>query len=601
VFNKNPLISMTIGLIITFALILLMAGNLYIDKSETKRSLVALEQVESLRVQLNAIDRDLTALLRMQLANPSQKNYQSYQQMVESLQGVMKKAQKFARQHQAMPVYEQMQALQNGIISMQNRMFLFIEEGQTHEVEKILLSPSYHAMEMQYAAAMVQLIHTNSSYQYWLTLCNNAMLYQNYQTNVMVLLNGHNLSSIQKTYLDYHARLSELFFEAIHTADPLISIQPFQKANQDYQQIHQINEKIFLDIQGNLTAQAQSIVLSDEYQNLSQDYNVQINLAISEIKMLMDGNIQSATYTNDLIAIALIMIILMAMGIWIYIIRLFQEWKKKLIQANAILDKKVEVRTKKLIDEIRAHKEAEKQKKKLESVLHQHQKLHAVGVLAAGIAHDFNNLLAIILANAQSLDLEKKINQEAQQSLIEAARDAGHLTQQLLMFSRKSPQVQSDNNLNDLVLQTIHLLEHSLPKNILLEHQFSDKDLRVLVDANQVKQVLLNIAINAKDAMPQGGRLVFHSFIQDTDELNVEAHQNGPWACVIITDTGTGISAEDLPFIFDPFFTKKEVNKGTGLGLATAYGIMQQHKGSIRATSDEKGTQFILLFPLKVI
>ena len=590
---------MTIGFIITFVLILLMAGNLYVDKSETKEQLIQIEKVENIRLQLNEFYSDLTTLLRIQLVNPSNENYQSYQNVVQSLNQVMKDAKIFASNNEVLPIYYKLETLQNTILATQDHVLTLIHQGKTNEVESILLNPSYHSTEVQYAATVLQLINANSSYQYWLTLCNDSLMYQNYQTSLMYLLNTKNRLTIQNNYHVYHTRLDQLLYEAIDAANPIVDITPFQKASDDYKQINRLNQTIFLDLSEHLKNQAQSILLSNEYTQLREDYTHQINIASKQIKALMASKIQSASYAHEIIAISLVVIIIISLFMWTLMIRLLKRWENKLIQANAILDKKVEVRTKKLIEEIRAHKEAEKQNKKLESILHQNQKLHAVGVLAAGIAHDFNNLLAIILANAQSLDLEKKANQEAQQGLIDAARDAGHLTKQLLMFSRKSQQVQSENNLNDLILQTMHLLEHSLPKNILLEYTLSDANLMVLVDGNQVKQVLLNIAINAKDAMPNGGRLSFHSCIQNTDEFNVESQHNGPWACITITDTGTGIAPEDLPFIFDPFFTKKDVNKGTGLGLATAYGIMQQHKGSIRATSDEHGTQFIVLFPMK--
>lgn len=597
--KKNPLIAMMLGFLITLTLILFMAWNLYIDKSETKRQLIQIEKVENIRLQLNEFYSDLTTLLRFQMLNPSTDNYNNYQKVVLSLQKVMRDAKIFASRNEALPIYYKLEKLQNSILKIQNQALIDIKNGKNTDVQTLLLNPTYHNMEVQYAATVLQLINANSSYQYWLTLCNDLLMYQNYQTSLMYLLNTNNRNSIQNNYHIYHTRLNQLLYQAINAANPIIDTKSFEKADQDYQQINQLNQSIFSDLKLNLTAQAKSILLSNKYINLRDDYDENIDLASKKIKSLIEEKIQAASYTHDIIAISLFIIILVFLSLWWLIIIVIKRWKNKLIQANTILDKKVEIRTKKLIEEIRAHKEAEEQKSKLETVLHQNQKLHSVGILAAGIAHDFNNLLAIILANAESLDVEKQENKEAQLGLIDAAKEAGYLTKQLLTFARKTPQHKSEANLNDLVLKSIHLLEPSLPKNIQVQQNLQHKPLQVEVDANQVTQVLLNISINAKDAMPNGGTITFSTYIKNNDEMIPENKKQGPWACIDIIDTGSGIAAEDLPYIFDPFFTKKDIDKGTGLGLATAYGIMQQHKGNIRVKSDDSGTIFTLFFPLK--
>jgi len=599
VFKKNPLVSMTIGLVITFILIVLMAWNLYVDKSQTKRSLIQIEKVENIRLQLNEFYSDLTTLLRIQLINPSAQNYQSYQKVIASLQHVMKDAKLFASKNDAIPVYNKLAFLQNKILKTQDQALTLMHQGKTNAVESLLLNPAYHNLEVQYAATVLQLINANSSYQYWLTLCNDLLMYQNYQTSLMYLLNATNQTSIQNNYYVYHLRLEQLLYQATNAANPIVGIKPFQKAVTDYNIINKLNQAVFNDIHLNLRSNAQSILLSDQYKNIRSNYIKQIEKSSNNIKLLMSKNIAAASYTHDIIKASIFIIIIIFLFIWMYIFILIRQWKNKLIQANNILDKKVERRTKKLIEEIKAHKEAEKEKEQLETVLRQNQKLHSVGLLAAGVAHDFNNLLAIILANAESLEVNDPGNIEVQKSLVDTAQEAGHLTKQLLTFARKTPQIKSPTNLNDLVLRSIQLLEPSLPKNIAIHHDISDGDLIVEVDANQVIQVLLNIGINAKDAMPNGGLLSFKTYKKDVDDLNIDTKHRGPWVCISISDTGSGISEEDMPYIFDPFFTKKDIDKGTGLGLATAYGIMQQHKGNIRATSNSDGTEFILLFPIK--
>lgn len=217
------------------------------------------------------------------------------------------------------------------------------------------------------------------------------------------------------------------------------------------------------------------------------------------------------------------------------------------------------------------------------------QKMESIGTLASGVAHDFNNILGIILPNAELIKMriapESPANRFAD-IIINASKRAAQLTRQLLSLSRKDPVTCRIISLNEAVRATGKLLGETLNRNIRLEFDLSADSTNVKADETQVEQVLLNLAINARDAMPEGGVLKFIT-LSESDHVIVR-----------VKDSGTGISREILPKIFDPFFTTKDKSKGTGLGLSVVYGIMKQIGGTIDVKSEPgAGTEFILTFP----
>ena len=234
----------------------------------------------------------------------------------------------------------------------------------------------------------------------------------------------------------------------------------------------------------------------------------------------------------------------------------------------------------------------------------EHGRLAAVGQLAAGIAHDFNNILAVILLLAQLTRQEKTISEKARsrlQTIIEQTQYAAELVRQILDFSRQSSLTRTRGNLATLLDETAALLRRTLPENIQIVAAHTDADFTIEADFPRLKQVLLNLAVNAQDAMPTGGVLGLHlerihCAPAETPPL-VTLHP-GDWFKLTVTDTGVGIAAHVLPRIFEPFFTTKEVGKGTGLGLAQAYGIVKQHAGEIAVESRElNGTRFTIYLP----
>jgi len=227
------------------------------------------------------------------------------------------------------------------------------------------------------------------------------------------------------------------------------------------------------------------------------------------------------------------------------------------------------------------------ERRRLEEQLLQAQKLESLGQLAGGVAHDFNNLLSVILVNGNVLLEEAPLSEDHRELLTEitsAGDRAAALTRQLLLFSRRHAVVMTEVDLKSTVAGLTRMLRRVLGEDITIKSSFSTSAVLVHADAGMLEQVVFNLAVNARDAMPRGGVL----------EIAVDEHEG--MARLRVSDTGTGIPPAIRARIFDPFFTTKEVGKGTGLGLATVYGIVQQHTGRIELESEVgKGTTFTIL------
>jgi len=306
-------------------------------------------------------------------------------------------------------------------------------------------------------------------------------------------------------------------------------------------------------------------------------------------------------------------------------------------------------------------KESEKERKKLEEQLQQSRKLESIGQLAGGIAHDFNNMLAAIMGYSQLaqirlrnfLDFFRKEKNNVMLSLdeffrnylngqkstaeieaafsdmiglmsygmrmiesqmhnvttadgmvedvIKASQRASSLTHQLLAFARKQTLRVKSLNLNDLLTGFMSMLHRTIRENVLIETHFAEDLGFIEADAGQVEQIILNLIVNAQDAMPDGGRIVISTENAVLDAAYTREHSGvipGDYIKLGICDTGTGMDRETQERIFEPFFTTKEQGKGTGLGLATVYGIVKQHRGNIWVYSEPgKGTSFNIYFP----
>ena len=228
--------------------------------------------------------------------------------------------------------------------------------------------------------------------------------------------------------------------------------------------------------------------------------------------------------------------------------------------------------------------------REMEAQLRQAQKMEAFGQLAAGVAHDFNNLLTVITGNAALLrpDGLTTAQGEAVEQISRAADRAANLTQQLLTFARRRVLQPSDLDANQLVAAVAKILARVIGEHIALEVRKVDGGAPIHADPGMIEQVVMNLAVNARDAMPEGGSLVLATGRADIETLPRNAHplaRPGKYVTIEVADSGIGIAPEHLPQLFEPFFTTKEVGRGAGLGLATVFSIIEQHRGWIEVES----------------
>jgi PAS domain S-box-containing protein len=258
-----------------------------------------------------------------------------------------------------------------------------------------------------------------------------------------------------------------------------------------------------------------------------------------------------------------------------------------------------------IMRDVTDRKRAEAERRSLEEQLRQSQKLESIGTLAGGVAHDFNNLLTVIGGNAQLGLAHLPANAPIRERLVEiekASNRAATLTRQLLAFSRRQQLERKSISLNDTIREIMKLLQRVIGADI--EVRFNAQlDLKpVFADPSQVEQVIMNLAINARDAMPAGGQLIIETSDVTLDQTYLHNHSQakaGRYVQISVSDTGTGMDKETKAHIFEPFFTTKKVGAGTGLGLAMVYGIVKQHDGLIEVYSEVgQGTTFKVYLPV---
>jgi len=233
------------------------------------------------------------------------------------------------------------------------------------------------------------------------------------------------------------------------------------------------------------------------------------------------------------------------------------------------------------------------------------QKMEAVGQLAGGIAHDFNNQLAGIMGYADLLRMELESQPrllELAENVLQGARRSADLTAQLLAFARRGKYQEVDLDMHRLIFEVVSMLGHTIDKRIRIERGLAAQPFFIRGDPTQIQNTLLNLALNARDAMPDGGELRFEtrnvSLSSDDWEGGPFEIESGPFLQVSVSDTGIGISPEVQERMFEPFFTTKPEGKGTGMGLAAVYGTIRHHRGALRVVSQQgRGSRFDLFFP----
>ena len=244
------------------------------------------------------------------------------------------------------------------------------------------------------------------------------------------------------------------------------------------------------------------------------------------------------------------------------------------------------------------------QERNIQQRVQRQERMAAVGQLAAGIAHDFNNILAVIVLYTQLISRTVEMparSQEKLRTIEQQTHRATDLIQQILDFSRQSILERQPMDLLPFIEKLVILLERTLPEHIQIELVYANESYLIQADPSRIQQVLMNLAVNARDAMPKGGNLKFelsHLYAATPKTMSVQDLAPGDWIQIAISDSGEGIPQEVLAHIFEPFFTTKQVGAGTGLGLAQVYGIVQQHEGHIDVRTEiGQGTTFLLYFP----
>ena len=245
------------------------------------------------------------------------------------------------------------------------------------------------------------------------------------------------------------------------------------------------------------------------------------------------------------------------------------------------------------------------EKRQLEAQLIQSQKLEGIGQLAGGVAHDFNNILTAIIGYAQLVYLNMQnddTNRGHIKHILDYSEKAATITKSLLAFSRKQTTNLSCFNVNDLISDFQKLLLRLMPENIEIQTQFTSQKLSVLVDQVQLEQVIMNLATNARDAMPDGGLIIIATNMTEIDQEFIKSNgygRTGSYAQITMADMGRGMNRQTLDKIFEPFFTTKEPGKGTGLGMTIVYNIVSRHNGFITVVSEPgKGTRVRILLPI---
>ncbi len=257
-----------------------------------------------------------------------------------------------------------------------------------------------------------------------------------------------------------------------------------------------------------------------------------------------------------------------------------------------------------MIRDITERKKAEKEKDLIQAQLNQSQKMEAIGRLAGGIAHDFNNILTAIRGNAE-LGLEMVDGTNPAHSrlseIILSVLHASKLTRQLLLFGKGHPFELRPLNVNRIVENLLVMISRIIGDDIVISREFAPDLWTIRADEGNIEQVVMNLAVNARDAMPEGGTLTIRTENITLDErrcVGIPGAQPGNYVCLTVRDTGSGMDKDVIQHIFEPFFTTKELGKGTGFGLAVVYGIIRQHNGCIKVDSEPgRGTVFKIFLP----
>jgi signal transduction histidine kinase len=320
---------------------------------------------------------------------------------------------------------------------------------------------------------------------------------------------------------------------------------------------------------------ALALVRSDRGQHLMQQIRADTEAFDATERQLLQDRQDKARALRTVLAIIIPISVLVAALLAAFVARAVQVYERALLERNQALATEMD------------------QREKAETQLRQAQKMDALGQLTGGVAHDFNNMLAIIVGNLDILirrlgPADDRLKPTAENAL-NGARRAAALTKRLLAFSRLQPLAPTSTDVNKCVGDMSEMLRRTLGEKIVVETVLAGGLWRGFVDCPQLESAVLNLAVNARDAMPEGGKLTLETSNASLDRAYAAAHgdvEAGQYVMVAVTDTGNGMAAETIAKAFDPFFTTKGVGEGTGLGLSQVHGFLKQSKGHVKIYSE---------------
>jgi signal transduction histidine kinase/ActR/RegA family two-component response regulator len=321
-------------------------------------------------------------------------------------------------------------------------------------------------------------------------------------------------------------------------------------------------------------------------------------------KLMLAATPQAASHSAAIYSMCAAVLLLAGYGFYYWLARWRRRWRKK---RDEELFRLIDEWTKNLQQEVAERRQAQKALVESQEIVMRQERLAAVGQMAAGVAHEFNNILTVIQGHAALLMDNPKLDQDSVQSLtqiISGVERTAKLIRQMLAFSRKQMMQPEVLDLNAVVANITDMLGPILGGSIVVRRNLAQSQLFVLADVTMIEQIVVNLAVNARDAMPGGGELMVSTrefVLTEKDVLDKQERRAGRFARLSMADTGCGMEEAVIGHLFEPFFTTKEVGKGVGLGLATVYGMVKQHQGWIEVESQPgKGACFHITLPLAV-
>jgi signal transduction histidine kinase/ActR/RegA family two-component response regulator len=440
-------------------------------------------------------------------------------------------------------------------------------------------------------------------------------------------------------YRQFEPKLDQALKEALRLIPEAASRQSSAQTDAAITKLVAMESLAFEYVRQGKGVRARQVMSSEEYQTQKEVYAAGMAKFSRSLEQAIDSvqkQKRAQVFWSSVMAAISAPVLMIC---WWFVLRAARQWRTALIQSNEQLnrqaeelkqfsrqlDEKVGERTRQLKnsesallnmmdDTVRSREKVEQayedlkrevaERRKVEAQLLQSQKMEAVGQLASGVAHDFNNLLVVIQGYTEMLLAQENLAHDVRENLrlvFTAGERAASLTSQLLTFSRKQVMKLRVLNLSEVVADVAKMLKRVIGENIALEFEYAQNLQPIQADTGMLEQVLMNLAVNARDAMPKGGHLVIDISTITVDAAHVARQTQaraGEFVMLSVRDSGCGMTPEVQARIFEPFFTTKAPGKGTGLGLATVYGIAQQHNGWVEVDSRiGSGTTFKIFFP----